>query len=157
MAKALDAHADELAELVAQHFGGDRNTAVQHQIKEMRREAAAGVAPGSAAPVLGRGRAQPAGRLQGRGRARGEALPASRTTKLIEKLAQLEGEVQRLHDAREAEAELAAERERGTGKGRAFEQQRLRAGRADRRRRAATSPTTSATSARRAAASGATS
>ena len=43
--------------------------------------------------------------------------------KLIEKLAQLEGEVKRLHDAREAEAELAAERERGTGKGRAFEQQ----------------------------------
>ena len=43
--------------------------------------------------------------------------------KLIEKIAQLEGEVKRLHDAREAEAELAAERERGTGKGREFEQQ----------------------------------
>ena len=43
--------------------------------------------------------------------------------KLIEKLVQLEGEVKRLRDAREAEAELADERERGTGKGRAFEQQ----------------------------------
>jgi hypothetical protein len=43
--------------------------------------------------------------------------------KLIEKLAQLEGEVKLLHSGREAEAELAAERERGTGKGRTFEQQ----------------------------------
>jgi hypothetical protein len=43
--------------------------------------------------------------------------------KLIEKLTQLEGEVKRLRDAREAEADLAAERERGTGKGREFEQQ----------------------------------
>jgi hypothetical protein len=43
--------------------------------------------------------------------------------KLIEKLTQLEGEVKRLHDAREATADLSAERERGTGKGREFEQQ----------------------------------
>ena len=35
MSKVLDAHADELAELVARHFGGDRNTAVQHQLKEL--------------------------------------------------------------------------------------------------------------------------
>ena len=35
MSKVLDAHADELAELIAQHFGGDRNTAVQHQLKEL--------------------------------------------------------------------------------------------------------------------------
>ena len=35
MSKVLDAHSDELAELVAQHFGGDRSTAVQHQIKEI--------------------------------------------------------------------------------------------------------------------------
>ena len=43
--------------------------------------------------------------------------------KLIEKIAQLEGEVKLLHGAADAEAELAAERERGTGKGRTFEQQ----------------------------------
>src|SRR5207244_11113245 len=43
--------------------------------------------------------------------------------KLIEKIVQLEGEVKRLHDANEAGTELAAERERGTSKGRAFEQQ----------------------------------
>jgi hypothetical protein len=43
--------------------------------------------------------------------------------KLIEKLTQVEGEVKRLHDSQGAEADLAAERERGTGKGRAFEQQ----------------------------------
>ena len=32
MAKVLDAHAEELAEVIAQNFGGDRNTAVQHRI-----------------------------------------------------------------------------------------------------------------------------
>ena len=77
--------------------------------------------------------------------------------KLIEKLAQLEGEVKRLHDAREAEAELAAERERGTGKGRAFEQQAFELVETAGRTRAATSRTTSATSGPRAAARGATS
>jgi len=35
VSKVLDAHGDELAELIARHFGGDRNTAVQHQVKEI--------------------------------------------------------------------------------------------------------------------------
>ena len=35
MSKVLEAHGDELAELIARHFGGDRNTAVQHQVKEI--------------------------------------------------------------------------------------------------------------------------
>src|SRR6185312_8910765 len=34
MSKALDAHAQELSELVAANFGADRSTAVQHQLKE---------------------------------------------------------------------------------------------------------------------------
>ena len=54
MSKVLDAHADELAELVAQHFGGDRNTAVQHQVKELVAKSLQRLAPGPAAPVLRR-------------------------------------------------------------------------------------------------------
>ena len=42
---------------------------------------------------------------------------------LIEKLAGLQGEVRLLRAAREADAELEAERDRGAGKGRTFEEQ----------------------------------
>jgi hypothetical protein len=35
MAKVLDTHSSELEELIAQNFGGDRNTAVQHQLREL--------------------------------------------------------------------------------------------------------------------------
>src|SRR6186997_1397047 len=35
LAEVLDTHADQTAELIAQHFGADRNTAVQHQLREL--------------------------------------------------------------------------------------------------------------------------
>src|SRR5215208_6624755 len=35
MAKALDSHSEELGELIERHFGGDRSTAVQHQLREL--------------------------------------------------------------------------------------------------------------------------
>jgi hypothetical protein len=122
MSKVLDAHADELAELVTRHFGGDRNTAVQHQVKELvtsslrdsRQELLRQFSAEDGHNPLADFKAAVVREVKRSGESH---------DKLIEKFAQLEGEVRRLRDAREAEEAVAAERERGTSKGRAFEQQ----------------------------------
>jgi hypothetical protein len=122
MSKVLDAHADELAELVTRHFGGDRNTAVQHQVKELvtsslrdsRQELLRQFSAEDGHNPLADFKAAVVREVKRSGESH---------DKLIEKIAQLEGEVKRLRDAREAEEAVAAERERGTSKGRAFEQQ----------------------------------
>jgi hypothetical protein len=122
MAKVLDAHADELAELVAKHFGGDRSTAVQHQVREL----VAKTMGESRQDLLRQFSAQDGHNPLADFKAavvREVKRSSESHDKLIEKLVQLEGEVKRLRDAGEAEAELAAERDRGTSKGRAFEQQ----------------------------------
>ena len=121
MSKVLDKHGDELAELIARHFGGDRNTAVQHQVKEI----VAKSLQESRHDLLRQFSAQdghnPLADFKESVRREVKRSTDSHE-RLIEKIAQLEGEVKLLHSAREAEAELAAERERGTGKGRTFEQ-----------------------------------
>jgi hypothetical protein len=124
MAKALDSHAEELAELIAEHFGGDRSTAVQHQLKELvtrllnesRQDLVRQFSAEDGHNPLSDFKAAVVREVKRSGEAH---------EKLIEKLAKLEGEVRRLHDAQEAEAVLADERERGTLKGRAFEQRAL--------------------------------
>ena len=124
MPKALDAHADELTELVAEHFGEDRSTAVQHQLRELmvkllnesRQELLRQFSAADGHNPLFDFKAAVVREVK---------RTAEGHDKVIEKLAQLEGEMKRLHDAQEAEVELTAERERGTGKGRAFEQQAL--------------------------------
>jgi hypothetical protein len=121
MAKTLDAHADELAELVSEHFGGNRSTAVQHQVKELvarllnesRQELLRAFSSEDGHNPLADFKAAVVREVKRSG---------DTHEKLIERLAKLESEVTRLHDAREAEAVLAEERERGTLKGRAFEQ-----------------------------------
>ena len=122
MSKVLDAHADELGELVARHFGGDRNTAVQHQVKEL----VTGSLRDSRQELLRQFSAEDGHNPLADFKAavvREVKRSGESHDKLIEKITQLEGEVKRLHDAREAEEAVAAERERGTSKGRAFEQQ----------------------------------
>jgi hypothetical protein len=122
MAKVLDSHADEVAELIAQNFGGDRNTAVQHQVKEI-------VAKGlteSRQDLLRQFSAQDGHNPLADFKAsivREVKRTGESNEKLIEKIAGLEGEVKLLHAERAAQLELSAERERGTGKGRTFEQQ----------------------------------
>ncbi len=122
MSKVLEAHGEELAELIARHFGGDRNTAVQHQVKEI----VAKSLTESRQDLLRQFSAQDGHNPLFDFKAevvRAVNRSGESQTKLVEKIAQLETEVRRLRDADEAEAELAAERERGTGKGRTFEQQ----------------------------------
>ena len=122
MSKALESHAEELEEMIAENFGADRNTAIQHQLREL------------IAKLLSESRQEQLRQFSAEDGHNplfdfksAVVREVKRTTeahdRLIEKLVELEGEVKRLRDAQEAEAELAAERERGTGKGRAFEQQ----------------------------------
>ncbi len=122
MTKVLEAHSEELAELVAKHFSGERSTAVQHEVKDLVAKAL----NDSRQELLRQFSAEDGHNPLADFKAavvREVKRSAESHDKLIEKIAQLEGEVKRLHDATEAEADLAAERERGTSKGRAFEQQ----------------------------------
>ncbi len=122
MGKALDAHSEELGEIVATHFGGDRATAVQHQLREVMVK----LLQESRDQLLRQFSAEDGHNpLAGFKAAVVREMRESREghDALIQKLAGLEGEVKLLRAARESEAELDAERERGAGKGRTFEQQ----------------------------------
>jgi|RhiMetdeSRZDD1v2_1073273.scaffolds.fasta_scaffold03302_19 hypothetical protein len=121
MSKVLDSHSDELAELVAKHFSGDRSTAVQHEVREL----VARALTESRHELLRQFSAQDGHNPLADFKAsivREVKRSGESHDRLLEKIAQLEVEVKRLHDANAAEAELAAERERGTGKGRDFEE-----------------------------------
>jgi hypothetical protein len=121
MGKALDAHAEALGEELARNFGGDRSTAVQHQIRELTAKALRE----SHAELLRQFSAQdghnPLAEFKG---AVVRELKASRQKDdhFLERLTELGGEIKRLRDAEESRAEVEAERERGTAKGRSFEQ-----------------------------------
>ena len=121
MAKTLDAHADQVGELVARHFGGDRNTAVQHQVREL----VAKSLQESRAELLKQFSAQdghnPLADLKA-GVVRELSASRQHDQQVVQRLAELGGEVRRLRDAEESRAEIEAERERGTAKGRSFEQ-----------------------------------
>ena len=121
MGKALDRHAEELGELIARTFGVDRSTAVQHQIRELTGK------------MLGESRQELLRQFSAQdghnplADFKGSVVREMRAYRekhesLLEKLAGLEVEIQRLHDARTSEAELAAAHELGTQKGRDFEQ-----------------------------------
>jgi hypothetical protein len=121
MAKALDAHAEELGEQIARNFGAERNTAVQHQIRELVGRAL----QESRADLLRQFSAQdghnPLADLKSQ--VVRELQAGHRNDRAyVQRLAELSGEIQRLRDAHESRAEVEAERERGTAKGRSFEQ-----------------------------------
>ena len=136
LAKLLDSQAEDFTELVTRHFGLDRNTAVQHQVKELvakslsdsRQDLLRQFSAQDGHNPLADFKASVVGEVKRYGAGH---------DRLIEKIAQLEGEVKRLHDAHAAEEMLAAERDRGTGKGREFEQhafdlvEQMAAGRGD--------------------------
>ncbi len=121
MSKALEGHAAELADQLASHFGADRSTAVQHQIRELltkamgdsRQELLRQFSAEDGHNPLADFKASVVRVVERAGKAQEQ---------VVEKLAHLEGEVKRLHDARDAQDDLAAEREKGTSKGRDFEQ-----------------------------------
>jgi hypothetical protein len=121
LAKALEAHGEELAELIAKNFGEGRSTAVQNQLRELvtgklqesnqnllkQFSAADGHNP-LADFKAGIVRQLEQSNQLGRG--------------LADRLVKIEGDLARLRDAGEAQAELEAERERSAVKGHGFEQ-----------------------------------
>ncbi|MFL5828145.1 MAG: hypothetical protein ACJ76V_16620 [Thermoleophilaceae bacterium] len=121
MSKALESHSEELGELLKQHFGEDRATAVHHKV----REAMANALRESNQSLLKLFSAQdghnPFAGLQ---RTVEMQLKESqeRDARLQVRITELQGELARLRDAEQAREQLAAERERGTSKGRSFEQ-----------------------------------
>jgi len=121
MGKALDSHAEELAELVARHFGEDRNTAVQHRLQELMaeklRESRQDLLKQFSAADGHNPLADFKSSVVVEMKRSGERHDAT-----IERLVSLEGQLVRLRDAGEAAVELAAEHERGTSKGRTFEE-----------------------------------
>src|SRR5829696_3056168 len=121
MAKALDSHSEELGELIARHFGGDRSTAVQHQLRELMSRAL----QESRADLLRQFSAEDGHNplASFTSTVRGELRAArEKDDAFLNRLAELRAEIQRLRDAEESRAELEAERERGTAKGRSFEE-----------------------------------
>ncbi len=121
MTKALDSHADELAELIAKNFGGDRSTAVQHQLRELvgkqlqdsRQDLLRQFSAADGHNPLAEFKASVVRELK-------QSADVGRG--LVDRLGKLEGEIARLRDASEAQAELEAERERSAVKGHGFEQ-----------------------------------
>jgi hypothetical protein len=121
MAKALDAHSEELENALAEHFGKDRATAVQHQLRELlakqmqesRNELLRQFSAADGHNPLNDFKTNVVRVLEA-GQQNDKAL--------IGQIAELKGEIQRLRDAEEAREALEAERERGTAKGRTFEE-----------------------------------
>jgi hypothetical protein len=120
MAKTLDAHAEELAELIASNFGGDRSTAVQHQLREQiasqlresRQDLLKQFSTEDGHNPLADFKASVVRELK-------RTEEADRG--MVEKLGKLETEIARLRDATTAHSELEAERERSAVKGHDFE------------------------------------
>ncbi len=122
VAKVLDEHAGGLEELIAKNFGGDRSTAVQHQLREQMAKAL----QESQAALLRQFSAEdghnPLADFKG-AVVRELREARGKDDALIEKVTELKGEIARLRDAEESRDELEAEREKGTAKGRTFEEQ----------------------------------
>ena len=117
----------QLAKELERRFGDGSAVSVQNRVREAVAETLAEVARGPGAPVLGGRRAQPARRLQERGAVREiQQAAEQRRTRLSgrcsQKLGELQKELQALRDEKDKLEEVEAERERGTAKGRTFEE-----------------------------------
>jgi hypothetical protein len=122
IAKALEVHSEALSELVAQHFGADRSTAVQNQLREQIKE----LLDQSRLDLLKQFSTAEGHNPLADFKAsvvREVAGSQKKYEELVEKLVRLEGQIRLLASAEEADARLAEERERGASKGRDFEQQ----------------------------------
>ena len=121
MSKALESHADELSELIAKNFGGDRSTAVQHQLRELvgrqlqesRQDLLKAFSAADGHNPLADFKASVVRELK-------QSTEVGRG--LSDRLGKLEGEIVRLRDASAAKDDLDAERERSAVKGHDFEQ-----------------------------------
>jgi len=120
--KVLESHQDAVEELVTKHFGADRNTAVQHQLREVMEKLLAESRDALLKQFSARDGHNP---LAGFQDAVTKEVERSRKVheEMVQKLVTLEGTVRVLARAEQAAVEIAEEREHGTRKGRTFETQ----------------------------------
>jgi hypothetical protein len=117
----LKGHSEELAEQVAQHFGADRSTAVQHQIKDLVREELVKLTQ----HLASESEANPLQLVKGevlRTLERERKAQQGRDNALGERIGGLEQRIVQLVEREEADRRVAEEVERGTAKGRPFEE-----------------------------------
>jgi hypothetical protein len=125
MSRTLDAHADELAEHVARHFDPERQTAVQNQVRELVIKAMQDSREALVRHLSSEDGSNPLADFKsGVNRTVVEAVRVLKDEEKAtrEKLEQLQREVVRLTEQSEAKRQLARAEERGTRKGRTFEE-----------------------------------
>lgn len=124
--KALEAHVAELTELVAQNFGADRSTAVPHQVQERvrvvleqsHRDLIEHLSSGEGKNPLADFKRSVAETVTEASRRQDKALSG-----LTERLGELQTQLARLDEQAAARTTLAEAEERGTAKGRDYEEQ----------------------------------
>jgi len=120
LSSVLDAHSEGLSEELTRHFGADRSTAVQNQIRDAIDKKLAEQRDALLKQFSAEDGHNP---LAGFKAAVEKELKAGAevSRSLLEKLAALEVEIQRLHDAHRADEELGAMHDLASIKGRDFE------------------------------------
>jgi hypothetical protein len=119
--KALRSHSDELAEQVARNFASDRSTAVQHQVKELVHDELLKLTQ----HLSSESEANPLQLVKGevlRTIERERTSQRERDTAIAERIGGLEQRLVQLLEREDADRRVAEEAERGTAKGRSFEE-----------------------------------
>jgi hypothetical protein len=125
VSQAITSQVDELAEQIAKNFDGERATAVQHQIRELTSKAVEERMQALVRHLSSEDGANPlADFKQAMGRIITEAArnQEAHSRRLGEKLGEVEKAVVRLDQQAEARRQVAEVEERGTAKGRSFEE-----------------------------------
>ncbi len=125
LSRAIDAQVTELSEQIAKNFDGERSTAVQHQVKELTSKAVEERMQALVRHLSSEDGANPlADFKQAMGRIITEAArnQEAHSRRLGEKLGEVEKAVVRLDEQAEARRQVAEAEERGTAKGRTFEE-----------------------------------
>jgi len=120
MSRALEAHAGDLEELLGEHFGDDRTTAVQHRMREIMAKALQESHQALLRQFSTEDGHNPLADLKG-AVVRELAQSREKHEAMVAKLAEMQGEIRLLHAAEVAAEDLAEERDKGAGKGRTFE------------------------------------
>ncbi len=125
LAQAINAQVNELAEQIAKNFDGERSTAVQHQVRELTSKAVEERMQALLRHLSSDDGANPLADFK---RATGQIVTEAarnqeaHSRRLAEKLGEIEKAVVRLDQQAEARRQVAEVEERGTAKGRSFEE-----------------------------------
>jgi hypothetical protein len=125
MTKALDAHAEELADQISRHFGDESSDAVQHRVRELVETAMRDSRDSLIRHLSSEDGANPLADFKtGVNRTVLEAVRVLKDEEKAtrEKLGLLQAEVVRLTEQAEAKRQIAEVEEAGTRKGRSFEE-----------------------------------